>query len=49
MPQMADEKARKKRKKALLPYTKSIEQCVHESEALGLTYGQYVQRGYDKE
>ena len=49
MPQMADEKARKKRKKALLPYTKSIEQCVREANALGLTYGQYVQRGLDKE
>lgn len=49
MPQMADEKARKKRKKALLPYTKSIEQCVREAAALGMTYGQYVARGLDKE
>lgn len=49
MPQMAGEKARKKRKKALLPYTKSIEQCVREAAALGISYGQYVQRGLDKE
>nr|DAG60598.1 MAG TPA: hypothetical protein [Caudoviricetes sp.] len=49
MPQMTGEKARKKRKKALLPYTKSIKQCVHESEALGLTYGKFVALGYDKE
>lgn len=49
MPQMAGEKARKKRKKALLPYTKSIEQCAREAEALGISYGRYVQRKYDKE
>lgn len=49
MSQMTGEKARKKRKKALLPYTKSIKQCVHESEALGLTYGKFVALGYDKE
>lgn len=28
---------------------KPIEQCVREADALGLTYGQYVQRGLDKE
>jgi hypothetical protein len=27
---------------------KPIEQCVREAAALGLTYGQYVARGYDK-
>lgn len=49
MPQMTGEKARKKRKKALLPYTKSIKQCVIEAAAQGISYGQYVQRGLDKE
>lgn len=28
---------------------KSIEQCTREAEALGITYGQYVARGLDKE
>ena len=28
---------------------KPIEQCVREAYALGLTYGQYVARGLDKE
>lgn len=28
---------------------KPIEQCVREADALGLTYGQYVARGLDKE
>ena len=28
---------------------KPMEQCPREAAALGLTYGQYVQRGYDKE
>lgn len=28
---------------------KPIEQCVREAAALGLTYGQYVARGLDKE
>lgn len=27
---------------------KPITQCVREAEALGISYGQYVQRGYDK-
>lgn len=27
---------------------KPIPQCVREAEALGISYGQYVQRGYDK-
>ena len=30
------------------PHIKSIEQCVREAAALGISYGQYVQRGYDK-
>nr|DAF06013.1 MAG TPA: hypothetical protein [Caudoviricetes sp.] len=32
----------------LKPRIKSIEQCVREAVALGISYGQYVQRGYDK-
>ncbi len=28
---------------------KPIEQCTREAAALGLTYGQYVARGLDKE
>ena len=28
---------------------KSLEQCTREADALGLTYGQYVARGLDKE
>ena len=28
---------------------KPIEQCVREADAMGLTYGQYVARGLDKE
>lgn len=28
---------------------KPIEQCAREADALGLTYGQYVARGLDKE
>lgn len=42
----------KKKKKPAAPAVKSIksiDQCTREAEALGLTYGQYVQRGYDKE
>lgn len=27
---------------------KPIPQCVREAETLGISYGQYVQRGYDK-
>lgn len=41
-----------KKKKPAAPAVKSIksvEQCVHEADALGLTYGQYVARGLDKE
>lgn len=34
---------------ALKPRIKSIEQCVREAAALDISYGQYVQRGYDKE
>ena len=42
--------AKKPDKKAVLkPRIKSIEQCVREAAALGLTYGQYVARGLDKE
>lgn len=36
------------KKAALKPSIKSIEQCVREAAALGISYGQYVQRGYDK-
>lgn len=44
-------KKEQKRKTELpaLKSLKSIEQCVRESAALGISYGQYVQRGYDKE
>lgn len=42
--------AKKPDKKATLkPRIKSIEQCVIEATALGISYGQYVQRGLDKE
>lgn len=34
---------------ALKKTIKPIEQCVREAYALGLTYGQYVARGLDKE
>lgn len=47
VPKMACEKARKEA--TLMPHKKSIEQCVREAEALGLTYGMYVVHGYDKE
>lgn len=36
-------------KAALKPSIKSIEQCVREAAALDISYGQYVQRGLDKE
>lgn len=36
-------------KDLLSPSVKSIEQCVREADAQGLTYGQYVSRGLDKE
>lgn len=36
------------KKAALKPRIKSIEQCVREAAALDISYGQYVQRGYDK-
>lgn len=42
----------KEKKKPAAPAVKSIksiEQCVREADALGLTYGQYVQHGLDKE
>lgn len=43
-------KADAPRKKAMpIKYIKSIEQCTREADALGLTYGQYVARGLDKE
>lgn len=48
----AGQTKKKKKKKPAAPAVKSIksiEQCVREADALGLTYGQYVQRGYDKE
>ena len=37
------------KKAAPKPRIKPIEQCVREAAALGISYGQYVQRGYDKE
>lgn len=37
------------KKAALKPRIKSIEQCVREATALDISYGQYVQRGLDKE
>lgn len=43
---------KKRKKKPAAPAVKSIksiEQCVREADALGLTYGQYVQRELDKE
>lgn len=33
---------------AVKPRIKSINQCVREADALDISYGQYVQRGYDK-
>lgn len=57
----ADDNARYRQKKGVkkeqqrktelpaLKSVKSIEQCVREAAALGISYGQYVQRGYDKE
>ena len=43
-------KADAPRKKAMpIKYIKSIEQCTREADAMGLTYGQYVQRELDKE
>jgi hypothetical protein len=42
-----------KTKKTVVPKEikriKPIEQCTREADALGLTYGQYVARGLDKE
>lgn len=41
-----------KREQAIPPLkrrVKPVAQCVREAEALGISYGQYVQRGYDKE
>lgn len=32
----------------LKPLIKPMGQCVREAAALGISYGQYVQRGYDK-
>ena len=32
----------------LRPRIKPLEQCVREAQKLGISYGQYVQRGYDK-
>lgn len=40
-----------KQEQATLPLKrriKPIPQCVREAEALGISYGRYVQRGYDK-
>lgn len=40
-----------KQEQATLPpkrRIKPIPQCVREAEALGISYGRYVQRGYDK-
>lgn len=37
------------KKAALKPRIKSIEQCVREAAALDISYGEYVQRGLDKE
>lgn len=57
----ADDNARYQQKKSVkkeqqrkaelpaLKSTKSIEQCTREAAARGLTYGQYVARGMDKE
>ena len=57
----ADDNARYRQKKGVkkeqqrktelpaLKFVKSIEQCVRESDALGISYGQYVQHGLDKE
>lgn len=46
-----ERKRRKRIKDAALLHglVKPIEQCVREAAALGLTYGQYVARGLDKE
>ena len=37
------------KKAALKPRIKSIKQCVREAAALDISYGEYVQRGLDKE
>lgn len=37
------------KKAALKPRIKSIEQCVREAKARDISYGEYVQRGLDKE
>lgn len=41
--------AEKQKTPLLKRRVKSIAQCAREAEALGISYGRYVQRGYDKE
>lgn len=45
------DRERKRIKDAALLHgiVKPIEQCTREADAIGLTYGQYVARGLDKE
>lgn len=42
------ETAEKQKTLPLKRRVKPITQCVREAEALGISYGRYVQRGYDK-
>ena len=42
------ETAAKQKPPPLKRRVKPIPQCVREAEALGISYGRYVQRGYDK-
>lgn len=42
------ETAEKQKTPPLKRRVKPITQCVREAEALGISYGRYVQRGYDK-
>lgn len=46
-----ERKQRKRIKDSALLHglVKPIDQCAREADALGLTYGQYVARGLDKE
>lgn len=42
------ETAEKQKAPPLKRRVKPVAQCVREAEALGISYGRYVQRGYDK-
>ena len=44
----AKQATRPKKETTIRPRIKPFEQCVRESHKLGISYGKYVQRGYDK-